>query len=114
MRPEKKEFTAWRRTALAHPHDVDMTDEPDPACMHLPAKGRSVMLTCDIDTETAQAYGGPVWDVSVWPPSRPRAVAVLSGVGEGELFVEAGVHSKILHLRRRMTTEEIKQLGETG
>ena len=52
--------------------------------------------------------------VSVWPPSRPRAVAVLSGVGEGELFVEAGVHSKILHLRRRMTTEEIKQLGETG
>jgi hypothetical protein len=55
-----------------------------------------------------------VWHVSVWPPSRPRADAVLSGVGEGELFVEPGVHSNILHLRRRMTTEEIKQLGGTG
>lgn len=114
MRPEKKEFTAWQRAALAHPHDVDMTDEPDHACMHLPAKGRSVILTCDIVTETAQAYGGPVWHVSVWPPSRTRAEAVLAGVGEGELFVEPGVHSKILHLRRRMTTEEIKQLGESG
>jgi hypothetical protein len=78
--------------------------------MHLPAKGRSVILTCDIDMETAQAFGGPVWHVSVWPPSRTRAEAVLSGVGEGELFEEPGVHSKILHLRRRMTTEEMKQL----
>jgi hypothetical protein len=109
----KKELTAWQCTALAHPYDVDITDEPDPVCMHLPARGRSVMLTCDIDTETAQAYGGPVWHVSVWPPSRPRAEAVLSGVGEGELFVEPGVHSKILHLRRRMTTEEMKQLSGT-
>jgi hypothetical protein len=82
--------------------------------MHLPARGRSVILTSDIDTETAQAYGGLVWYVSVWPPSRPRAEAVLSSVGEGELFVEPGVHSKILHLRRRMTTEEMKQLGGTG
>src|SRR5712692_9049356 len=54
----KQEFTLWQRRALTHPHDVDTTDEPDPACMHLPAKGRSVILTCDIDTETAQAYGG--------------------------------------------------------
>ena len=44
----KKEFTAWQRMALALPHDVDITDEPDPVCMHLPAKGRSVILTCDI------------------------------------------------------------------
>src|SRR5713226_5388396 len=80
--------------------------------MHLPAKGRSVILTCDIDMETAQTFGGPVWHLSVWPPSRPRAEAVLSGVGEGMLFDEPGVHSQILHLRRRMTTEEMKQLGE--
>jgi hypothetical protein len=78
--------------------------------MHLPAKGRSVILTCDIDMETAQAFGGPVWHVSVWPPSRTRAEAVLSGVGERELFEQPGVHSKILHPRRRMTTEEMKQL----
>ena len=110
----KKEFTAWQRTALAHPHDVDMTDEPDPACMHLPAKGRSVILTCDIDMETARRFGGPVWHVSVWPPSRTRAEAVLSGVGEGVLFDEPGVHPRILHPCRRITTEEIKQLGGTG
>src|SRR5712691_6285875 len=97
--------------ALALPHDVDITDEPDPVCMHLPAKGRSVILTCDIDTETAQAYGGPVWRVSVWTPSRTHAEAVLSSVVEGELFIEPGVNSKILHLRQRMTTEEMKQLG---
>ena len=66
----------------------DTTDEPDPACMHLPAKGRRVILTCDIDIETAQAYGGPVWHVSVWPQDRTRAEAVLSGVGEGALFDE--------------------------
>src|SRR5712692_3198326 len=89
MRPVKKEFTAWQRMALALPHDVDITDEPDPVCMHLPAKGRSVILTCDIDTETAQAYGGPVWHVSVWPPSRTRAEAVLSGVGEGRGMVSS-------------------------
>lgn len=82
--------------------------------MHLPAKGRSVILTCDIDMETAQTFGGPVWHVSVWPPNRTRAEAVLSGVGEGALFDEPGVHSQILHLRRRMTTEEIKRLAGTG
>jgi hypothetical protein len=110
----KKEFTPWQRAALTHPHDVDVTDEPHPACMHLPAKDRSVILTCDIDIETAQTFGGPVWHVSVWPPSRTRAAAVLSGVGEGVLFDEPGVHSKILHLRRRMTTEEMKRLGDNG
>jgi hypothetical protein len=39
---------------------------------------------------------------------------VLSGVGEGELFEEAGIHLQILHLRRRMTTEEMKLLGSSG
>jgi hypothetical protein len=46
--------------------------------------------------------------------SRTRAAAVLSGVGEGALFDEPGVHPKILYLRRRMTTEEMKRLGGTG
>jgi hypothetical protein len=58
--------------------------------------------------------GRPVWHASVWPPSRTRAEAVLSGVGEGALFEEPEVHSQILHLRRRMTMEEIKPLGGTG
>jgi hypothetical protein len=39
---------------------------------------------------------------------------MLSGVGEGALFDEPGVHPKILYLRRRMTTEEMKRLGGTG
>jgi hypothetical protein len=82
--------------------------------MHLPAKGRSVILTCDIDMETAQTFGRPVWHVPVLPPSRTRAEAVLSGVGEGVLVEEPGVHSQILLLRRRMTMEEIKRLGGTG
>ena len=86
----KKELTVWQRTALAHPHDVDVTDEPDPMCMHVGPKDRTVMLSCDIDAETARTFGGPVWHVSVWPSSRTRAEAVLSGVGEGELFEEAG------------------------
>ncbi len=29
----------------------------------------------------------------VWPPSRTRAEAVVSGVGEGALFDEPGVHT---------------------
>jgi len=110
----KQEFTLWQHVALAHPHDVDLVDEPDPASMHLPAQGRTVILTCDIDIETAQTSGGPLWHLSVWLPSRTRAEAVLSGVGEGTLFHEPGVHPKILYLRWRMTAEEIKRLGRTG
>jgi hypothetical protein len=56
----KQEFTPWQRRALTHPHDVDLTDEPDPACMHLPAKGRSVILTCDIDNGDCRIFGRPV------------------------------------------------------
>ena len=110
----KKELTAWQRTALAHPHDVDVADEPDPICMHVGPRDRTVMLSCDIDAKTARTFGGPVWHVSVWPPSRTRAEAVLSGVGEDELFEEPGIHPQILHLRRRMTIEEIKLLGSSG
>jgi hypothetical protein len=44
----KNEYTPWLRAALAHPHDVEIADEPDLACMHLPVTGRSVMLTCDM------------------------------------------------------------------
>jgi hypothetical protein len=105
----REQFTPWQRAALAHPHEG--AKEPDPACVHVPRKGRSVILTCDIDEETAQVFGGPVWHVSVCPPSRARAEALLSGIGEGVLFNEPGVRPEILHLRRRMTTEEMKQLG---
>src|SRR5580704_3208893 len=111
-RPVRKEFSPRQRTALAHPDDPhDAKKEPDRACMHVPRKGHSVILTCDVDEETAQVFGGPVWHVSVWPPSRVRAEALLSRIGEGVLFEEPGVRPEILHLRRRMTTEEMKLLG---
>jgi hypothetical protein len=64
-------------------------DEPDSACMHLPAKSRGLILTCDNNIETAQAFGGPLWHVSGWSPSRVRAAAVLSSAGEEVLFHEA-------------------------
>jgi hypothetical protein len=44
----KKKFIPWPRAALTPPHDVDRAAEPDPAYMHLPAEGRSVILTCDM------------------------------------------------------------------
>jgi hypothetical protein len=110
----KKEFTAWQRAALAHPFDVEQTDEAGPACIHKTGKARTVILTCDIDAETARTFGAPVWHVSVWPPNRNRAEAILSGVGEGEVFEEAGVLSQILHLRRRMRTQEMARLDASG
>ena len=39
--------------ALAHPQDIDLADELDTACLHLPAKGRSLILTCDIGVAAA-------------------------------------------------------------
>jgi hypothetical protein len=102
-RSMREKLTAWQRAALAHPHDAEK--EPDRACIRVPRKGHSVILTCDIDA--AQVFGGPVWHVSVWPPNRARAEALLSAVGEGVLFNEP----EILHLRRRMTMEEMKLLG---
>jgi hypothetical protein len=108
--PVEKQFSPWQRAALAHPYDVDRDERFDPACMHVPRKGYSVLLTCDIDGESAQAFGGPVWHVSVWPASRRRAEALLSSIGEGDFFEEPGVRPEVLHLRRRMTTEEMKML----
>jgi hypothetical protein len=105
------QFTPWQRAALAHPFDVDRQEATDPTCMHVFNSGHSVILTCDIDEETAREFGGPVWHVSVWPPNRKRAEALLSATGEGEFFEEPGVRPEILHLRRRMTIEEIKLLG---
>jgi len=43
-----------------------------------------------------------------------RSEALLSRIGEGVLFEEPGVRPEILHLRRRMTTEEMKLLGSGG
>jgi hypothetical protein len=79
--------------------------------MHNPTKHHSVIITCDVDEESAQAFGGPVWHVSVWPPSRARAEALIAEIGEGVVFKEPGVNPKILHLRRRMTAAEIELLG---
>ncbi|MGO9047506.1 MAG: hypothetical protein ACLQFW_11540 [Xanthobacteraceae bacterium] len=105
----REEFTPWQRAALAHPHDAEKG--PDQACVYVSWKGLGVVLTCDIDEETAQVFGGPVWHVSVSPPSRARAEALLSNIGEGELFEKPGERPEILHLRRRMTTDEMKLLG---
>ena len=44
--PMKKRLIPWQRAALAHPHDVDLADEPAPTCLHLPAKDRSLILAC--------------------------------------------------------------------
>lgn len=54
--------------------------------MHAGPKDRTLMLSCDIDAETALTFGGPVGHVSVWPPSRTRAEPVISGVVEREFF----------------------------
>jgi hypothetical protein len=56
----KNEFIPWPRAALADPHDVEIADEPDLACMHLSVTGCSVMLTCDIGIQIAWTFGGPV------------------------------------------------------
>lgn len=107
----EKQFGPWQRAVLAHPLHDPVGIKPPPACLHVLRNGHTVILTCDIDEETCQAFGGPVWHVSVWPPSRKRAESVLSSIGEGVLFEKPGVHPNVFHLCRRMTTEEIKLLG---
>jgi hypothetical protein len=64
-----------------------------------------------VDDETIESFGGPVWHVSVWPPVRAHAEALLAKVGEGVLFDEPGVNPNIYHLRKRMTAAEIERLG---
>jgi hypothetical protein len=52
MRPRqvtmKKAFAPWQCAASVHPHDVDRAAEPNPAYVHPPAKGHSVILACDM------------------------------------------------------------------
>ena len=62
----KEKFTVWQLAALTHPHNGE--EAPDPACIHGRPGERSVILTCDIDDETMEIFGGPVWHVSVFPP----------------------------------------------
>ena len=71
----KEKFTLWQLAALAHPHTG--ADKPDAACIHARPGERSVILTCDVDDESAESYGGPVWHVSVFPPNRAKAELLL-------------------------------------
>jgi len=50
----KKIFTPWQHAAPVHSHDVDRANESDPTSLHLPAKGRSLILTCDMGVAAAQ------------------------------------------------------------
>jgi hypothetical protein len=101
------EFSVAQLAALSHPFDGLTT--PDPSCIHLGAGGGSAILTCDIDAETMESFGGPVWHASICPPVLANAEALLAGVGEGALFDEPGLD--VHHLRRRMTSDEIEQLA---
>jgi hypothetical protein len=108
---EKEKFTVWQLAALGHPHNGE--DAPDLACIHRHPGKHSVIITCDIDDESVESFGGPVWHVSVWPPVRARAAVLLARIGEGVLFGEPGIRSEIYHLRKRMTAAEIELLGES-
>jgi len=39
--------------ALPHPQNIDLADEFGSACLHLPAKGRSLILTSDMRVAVA-------------------------------------------------------------
>ena len=108
---EKEKFTVWQLTALTRPHNGK--DALDPACIHGRPGKRSIILTCDIDDESFESFGGPVWHVSVFPPVRAKAQALLAKLGEGELFEEPGIRPEIYHLRKRMTAAEIEELGDS-
>ena len=106
----KERFTLWQLAALAHPYDGG--GEPAHACIHGRPGERSVMLTCDIDDGSAESFGGPMWHVSVFPPVRAKAAALLAKIGEGELFEEPGLRPQIFHMRRHMTAAERARLRE--
>ena len=108
---QKEKFTVWQLAALGHSYNGK--DEPDPACIHGRPGKRSVILTCDVDDESFESFGGPVWHVSVFPAVRAKARALLAKVGEGEAFEEPGVSPQIFHLRKRMKAAEIEQLGDS-
>ena len=101
------EFSVAQLAALSHPFNG--LTAPDPSCTQALARDRSAILTCDIDVDTIESFGGPVWHGSVCPPIRADAEALLAGVGEGVLFDEPGLD--VHHLRRRMTLDEIERLG---
>jgi hypothetical protein len=109
-RPMREKFTVWQLAALAHPHNGE--GAPDPACIHGRPGKRGVILTCDIDDESVERFGGPVWHVSVFPPVRAKAQVLLATIGEGEPFEEPGMRPQIFHLRRRMTAAEMARLRE--
>jgi hypothetical protein len=102
-------LTAAQKAALAHPFDG--VGAPAAACMRRGSGSRSALLTCDVDAETADIFGGPVWHASVSPPIRAHAEALLDGVGVNGLFEEFGDLLMVLHLRKRMTAAEIERLG---
>jgi len=52
----KKIFALWECAAQAHSHDVDHADELNLTCLHLPAKGRSLILTCDTEVAAARRH----------------------------------------------------------
>ena len=106
----KEKFTVWQLAALAHPYNGEAALHP--ACMHGRPGERSVILTCDIDGENMEMLGGPAWHVSVFPPVRAKAQALLAKIGEGELVEEPGISPQIFHLRRRMTAAERARLRE--
>ena len=108
---EKEKFTVWQLAALAHPHNGE--DALDTACIHGRPGKRSVILTCDVDYESMESCGGPVWHVSVFPPVRAKAQALLAKIGEGQPFEQPGVNPQIYHLRKRMTAAEIEQMGDS-
>ncbi len=102
-------LTAAQEAALAHPFDG--VGAPAAACMRRGSGSRSALLTCDVDAETVNVFGGPVWHASVSPPIRAHAEALLDGVGANGLFEEFGELLMVLHLRKRMTPAEIERLG---
>jgi hypothetical protein len=102
-------LTAAQEAALAHPFDG--VGAPAPVCMRRGPGSRSALLTCDVDAETAVVFGGPMWHAAVSPPVRVHAEALLDGVGANGLFEEFGELLMVLHLRKRMTTEEMRRLG---
>ncbi|MGO9454335.1 MAG: hypothetical protein ACLQDV_25300 [Candidatus Binataceae bacterium] len=107
----KQRFTDAQIAALSHPFGGE-EETPDAACRLLMPRGCTAVVTCDVDPESMEYFGGPVWHASVCPPNRQHAEALLSGVGEGVLFDDRGFRLDVYHLRRRMTPREISRLGE--
>ena len=106
-----EKFSPAQLAALAHPFNGETA--PSERCKWFsPSREASGILTCDVDDDAVESFGGPVWHASVCPPLRAYAETLIAGVGEGALFDEPGIRPDIYHLRRRMTPAEIEQLGD--